>query len=158
MKTIKNDNCRHYCNYIIFLCPLLFGPIDVGRRRHSTTMPTHRLPLCQANHCKSLRASGLMASSSFQFGCASWWFWVWWWLVPCFCFSWLCGIRFCCSRFGGLRFDSCQVLATSGTSYRCCWNHQCHQDCRMQHFQTRYMGKATGSSMSFPADMTINQA
>ena len=72
---------------------------------------------------------------------------VWWWPVPWFCHSWLYGIRFCCGGFdssgfqgigfGCCQFGSCQVQAALGTSYWCCWNHQCHQDCRKQCCQTQ---------------------
>ncbi len=40
------------------IVPLLLVPINYGSSGISIIPPTHRPPLCQANHCKPLAASG----------------------------------------------------------------------------------------------------
>ena len=107
-------------------CPLLFWKFYVGSSLIFNTLPTRCPPLCQINYGKPLVASGsvafgfeafgLVASGSaasgstasrlvtFQFDCASWWFWVRCWLLWWFCHSWMCGIRLCHDGFGGSGF------------------------------------------------------
>ena len=154
------------------LCLLLFAPLYFGSSGISTVSRTHCPLLCQASHAfgsfwfGSFRFGGFWFGGfrfdSFRFDGFR------------FCiFQFLSGLAIPVDRFGfsggwcndfevaGLLVSglvgggfggsgfwgigSCWVQAASGTLYQCCWTHQCHWDCRIQHCHTQ-CGEVVGLS------------
>ena len=78
-RELKNKKIQTISSTVLlsfFICPLLFPPIYSADRRLCILEPTHRPPLCQANHGKPLAASGLSAcglaaTGSLDFGFAA---------------------------------------------------------------------------------------